>query len=326
MIQNSDRLYSILESFLGSGKLNTISGEAVFFCPNCHHRKRKLCINVKNGCYHCWTCDLRGRNIANLIIQYGNPNMLREFYEISKKFLNIVYDSDIIDNLFGDKKEIAKKVDLPPKFRPIWEESINPNRNNILRYLRMRGIKDNLIRLFNIGWSDHWKYENRVIIPSYNMDGELNYYISRTIYNDISGNTKKYLNCETPWSTIIPFELYVNWNRDLTIVEGVFDFMKHVDNNVIPLLGNNLSSMLLTRIIKSNINVYVMLDSDMRKKAIDLCTLLSSFDIKVYFSDMERSGYKDPSEIGEDEFLFVRDENLVEYNWELLLYKELEGI
>ena len=51
-------------------------------------------------------------------------------------------------------------------------------------YLKSRNISKDDIEKYNIGYCDFGKYKNMVIIPSYDKDGILNYFSSRSFDKD----------------------------------------------------------------------------------------------------------------------------------------------
>ena len=68
-------LLVLLESVLGKGQ-NTSKGNVSFFCPFCHHHKRKLEIQLETNeksenPWHCWTCppenNTKGKTISSLL-------------------------------------------------------------------------------------------------------------------------------------------------------------------------------------------------------------------------------------------------------------------
>ena len=59
--------------------------DAVYFCPKCHHAKRKLEISLTTGKYHCWVCGLSGMNLGTLLRKLNAPS---EHYEILGEFKN----------------------------------------------------------------------------------------------------------------------------------------------------------------------------------------------------------------------------------------------
>jgi hypothetical protein len=85
-----------------------------------------------------------------------------------------------------------------------------------LKYLKDRGVTKSDILKWKIGYCSSGQYENRIIVPSFRDDGYANYFVARTY----SKHWKRYLN--PPASNNIVFnELYIDWNSDLCIVEGV---------------------------------------------------------------------------------------------------------
>ena len=151
-----------------------------------------------------------------------------------------------------------------------------------LSYLRKRGINDNIIKKHNIGyvgWTSEPNMSFRIIIPSYDEFGDLNYYIAR----DYSGKNskRKYNNPEVRKTSYIFDECRIKWCEDITLVEGVFDHI--VVPNSIPLLGkvldedNAVYSALINRAMA---NVNVMLDGDAVKDAKKLYYKLEDSSLK----------------------------------------------
>jgi hypothetical protein len=61
---------------------------------------------------------------------------------------------------------------------------------------------------------------------------------------------------------IIGFELHINWNLPIILVEGAFDAIT-IKRNVIPLFGKTISKELLKKLIeKQPPNIYIILDND----------------------------------------------------------------
>ena len=130
-----------------------------------------------------------------------------------------------------------------------------------------------------------------VIIPSYDENGELNYFISRSFEKDAF---IKYRNPDCS-RDIIAFELFINWSSPLILCEGAFDALA-IKRNAIPLLGKNLQKTLLKKIITSEVEkIYIALDTDAIRQALQHCEYLMNQGKKVYLVELEG---KDPSEMG----------------------------
>ena len=84
----------------------------------------------------------------------------------------------------------------------------------------------------------------------------------------------------SPKSKYIVNENLINWDGDVTLVEGPFDHL--VVPNSIPLLGKTINSTyyLFDEIInKSNQNIIVFLDNDAYDDAIQVCKRLSRYEL-----------------------------------------------
>ena len=111
-------------------------------------------------------------------------------------------------------------------------------------YLKRRGIGGIDILRYSMGYCSSNGYANRIIIPSYDADGKLNYFIAR----DMFPNSKlKYKNPPMSKDTVC-FEMFVNWNEPIVLCEGVFDAFRQKKR--IPLLGKFPSKTLVTRLVE----------------------------------------------------------------------------
>jgi hypothetical protein len=82
---------------------------------------------------------------------------------------------------------------------------------------------------------------NRIIIPSYDLNGDLNYFIARWYPKEY--NKLKYINPKAEKQEIIFNIGKLNLDATIYLVEGVTDHI--VTPNSIPLLGKVISSDLL---------------------------------------------------------------------------------
>ena len=109
------------------------------------------------------------------------------------------------------------------------------------------------------------EFANRIIIPSYDRDNELNYFIARSWVQ-----TKlKYKNPSIPKDTIIFNENRINFDEDVYLVEGVFDSL--FVSNSIPLLGKHMSSLLFEKLYsEAKKNIIIGFDGDAFQNAKNL--------------------------------------------------------
>ena len=146
-----------------------------------------------------------------------------------------------------------------------------------------------------MGYCATGRYAKMIIIPSFDANGTLNYFTGRSFEKE---PFQKYKNPSVS-RDIIPFELFINWNIPLILCEGPFDALA-IKRNVIPLLGKNIQSKLMKKIVTSSVEkVYIALDKDAQKQALNFCEQLLNEGKEVYLVDMQD---KDPGEMGFDNF------------------------
>ena len=145
-----------------------------------------------------------------------------------------------------------------------------------LDYLLKRNIGADLINKYNIGYAISGDYRGRIIFPSYDIDGEINYYVGRS-YDTYS--RLKYKNPEVSKMEIIFNEGKINWDSNIYLVEGVFDHI--AIPNSIPMLGKVLNDKLYTKLVENaECKVIIVLDSDAEKDAINLYRRLNSTSLR----------------------------------------------
>lgn len=251
--------------------------ELMFFCPNCNHYKRKLNVNTITGYYHCWVCNFGGKGFKSLLNKIKAPS---EYYQILCK-IKAPKTKNKTDN---------KKLLLPSEFKPLYKASTEVFHKHALSYCFKRGLTVYDIVRYNIGYCTDGTFKNRVVIPSYSATGELNFYCGRDVYD----SKMKYRLCDST-KDIIGFELFTDFSKPVTLVEGVFDAFS-VKYNVIPLFGKTLSDKLKIKLIHQKPpRVNVLLDNDALKSSLDICEFLIHNGIDAHLVMLNG---KDPNELG----------------------------
>jgi len=188
-------------------------------------------------------------------------------------------------------------ISLPKEFISLVEEpkGFNPEYKNAMHYLTERGITMKQIVKYNIGYCKEGLYSRRVIIPSYNCDGQLNYFVSRSYYPD---EKMKYKN--PPISkNVICLESQIDWNEPIILCEGVFDAIT-IRRNAIPLLGKFPSKLLIEKIFMSGVSdIVISLDNDAKTEALRVSEYLRKQGINVRFMDLKD---KDAADMGYQKF------------------------
>lgn len=277
-------LVNLVNPILGEGT-RTARGNIAYYCPFCSHHKKKLEINFtenKEGAHywHCWFCNSRGRTLYSLFKKLDVP------YETLIELKSLIKNRDYIE----EKEEKNFILTLPKEFKSILNNKELPARR-AFTYLKRRGIQVEDILKYNIGYCEEGIYANRIIVPSYDESNKLNYFTCRSFEEE---PYRKYTN--PPVSRdIIPFELFINWDIPIILCEGVFDALA-IKRNVIPLLGKNIQSSLMKKIVTSRVQkIYLALDSDAQKLALNHAQYLMDQGKEVYLVELDG---KDPSEIG----------------------------
>ena len=265
------------------GRYRESGSELLFICPSCDHHKYKLSINLDKNAFKCWVCDYRGRNIRRLVRRFGTFTQLQKWDEITNRF-----DIERFSELFSEEpiEEVKEQIDFPSEFISLTSKKLPATAKFAYRYLQERGLTDDDILHWKIGYCFNGNYRNRVIIPSFDDDGDINYFVARSH----NGDSYKYKNPRAS-KDIIFNELFINWSDDLVLVEGIFDAINA--GNAVPILGSTLrsDSRLLRKIVFNDTPVYIALDPDAAGKERKIIKTLLRYDIELYKIDV--SGYED---------------------------------
>ena len=261
-----------------------------------------------------------GKSIYRLVRSYGSYDQKKKWRTLDGKVDLDHFEAKVYDFFAKAEQEAEDIMSLPVEFETLVSKSIKPSSTRARRYLKERGITDEDITYWKIGHCVSGEYENRIVVPSFNMEGRVNYFVARS-YNDA---WKKYTNPPVKKNNMIFNHLYLDFDKDLIITEGVFDAITAGKNSV-PILGSSLrrNSKLFKEIVKNDTPVYIALDQDAEKKAHQLISDLMEYGIEIYKVDI--SPYSDVSEMGRKAFLDRKKEAGLLSSENYLLYKILQS-
>ena len=289
-------LLSIVEKILGKGR-RTSGNNYSFFSPFISHYKPKLEIDLtvnNNGenPWHCWVSNAKGRSIVSLFkkVKAGKP-YLDDLNKILKtKNLYIKNKTETKEELVLPKEYI--KLYEFPKIKDI---QVKMQMKQALGYLKSRGIGRTDILRYGIGYCPNGSYSGRIIVPSYDENFNLNFFVSRSIFEE---DVLKYKNPK--WSKdVIGFDCFIDWDEPVTLVEGVFDAIT-ARYNAVPLFGKIIQPKLREKILlRKPPKVIVALDNDAYSDAIKISSSLISEGINVSIVQMKS---KDINEMGFKDF------------------------
>ena len=273
------------------------NNEYVFSCKNpfgCagKHHNPKLSVNIEKESYNCWVCGWSGKSLFG-ILKLGNKETLSRYISYKK-------GKDHVENK-EDKQ--FQDVFLPDNFHTLTSSNLDLHGRAARRYLHSRGIKERDILTYKLGFCEDGDYRFRVIIPSFDKDGELNFFVGRTFYDNAGVSYKHGIFDKD----IIFNDYMIDWDEPITIVEGPFDMMK-AGSNAIPLQGSELSesSRLFEKIVTARVPVYMALDVDARKKQIKHIKKLLSYGLEVFHIPIENYGVFDVGEMSKEQFRLAK--------------------
>lgn len=274
----SQKVITLLNAHLGQGSFHR-KGEVSYYCPSCSHYKKKLQVNLVTQRWHCWVCGMKGNGLFNLFRKTG----------ASQDLITAAKEINVGKTSIKEQETVVKQ--LPTEFRPLHINWNTPHYKNALHYVvNVRGLTPLDILRYNIGYCEEGDYSSMIIIPSYDANNQLNYFVGRSYY----GGAFKHKN--PTWSKdIIGFENQIDFGQPVTLVEGAFDAIS-TKRNAIPLFGKKIMPTLRQTIINKKVpKLYISLDQDAMESALSELEYYMNSGIDVYFVNLTG---KDPNELG----------------------------
>jgi len=304
---NSEKINIIINT-LGHHYIS--NDEVLFQCPFCSHHKKKLSVNLEKDVFKCWICNSHG-GLKYLINRFATKNDKHRWSLLTQEI-----DMSSTDEIFPTEKQIEKQVvKLPSEFVWLGHKNLLRAAKAPLKYLSDRGITPDDINLYKIGFCSSGEYRNRIIVPSFDDEGDCNFFIARTYV----GDWLKYKNPPAK-KNIIFNDLLVDWSKPVTLVEGVFDAIK--TENSIPVLGSTLSTktLLFEKIVAKQTKIYIGFDQDALYKSLKVIRSMIEYGIEV--SNIDTSNIEDLGSITKQEAkalqkqsVLMTFENLLKLQW-----------
>jgi hypothetical protein len=275
--------HSIIEKIFTDVKGIHNSEQIQVNCPRCQERegliypdgKFNLEINTAKRVFRCWKCEEPkfSGSLGKLVRLFGT----KVDYELYKSYASIFQDYS-----YSDDGDVEIQVSLPEEMISFANmNAADPEHFEAYNYLvNDRLIPRETILKYRIGFCTEGRYANRIIVPSFDEFGDVNYFVARA-YKD--GMKPPYMNPKVDKMKIIFNEGLINWDSTIYLVEGAFEFLSF-PVNIVPLLGKDISIPLFYKLKERKPNVVILLDPDAHKTAIQLFYKLQS----IYVGEEEK--------------------------------------
>lgn len=323
----------IIEKYLGNST-HQESGNSYYQCPVCNWKNPRLSVSYEENKFHCWKCGWGGKSLSGILFKLNADKQdILEFFELrgERRVLKNARNSfdDIKDsirsigaqvNRYQDLKKYIN-VKLPEGYKPLHGGKKNIATIPIRQYLSSRGISSYEIKYYDIHYNLE---ESKILIPSYDTDGRLNFYVSRTA-------SKKNKWYENPHSKIVKktdvifFEYLIDPSDVVIITEGVFDAMK-IGYNALPILGSFFNQTLISFLKNGgNKQVILAMDKDAIDSMIQKTPYFLRMGIEVYMLDYSKTDEgDDPASLSKETLRYLlQKENLIKLNEKELMKRKL---
>ena len=269
--------YNLLEDLKRKGN------ELIGYCPihdKNHYNKNSFRVNISKNIWYCFSCGAGG-NILDFVAFMENIDirqaglLIKKWFEIdSREHKKLVKEKEnskeeeIGTEIENEKKEGNEEVNRPLTFKLKKLDADHP-------YLKERGLKEETIKEFGLGYCKRGLLKGRIAIPIYNEKGELVAYAGRYPGDPPEGESKYVFPLNFKKSYVI-----FNLNRvkdndkekELILVEGFFDVFNLWQagvKNVVALMGTSLTKEqeeLIVRYLGKDGRITLIFDSDEASK------------------------------------------------------------
>lgn len=275
----------ILKQIFPDFEYRAAKKEFVTKCPEHDHHKRKLEISLDSDIFHCWVCDFKGRT-PKLIKKYGTKKQFLEYLKLVP-----VRSADVVEE--------KRSVDLPEDFTLFQNASDSFLGGRIKMFLEQNGISELTAKQNLLGVSFDSPFRNRLIIPSRDLSGQLNFFTARALFDS---TFPKFMSCEGVRRRNVIFnEIFLSQREPFVLVEGEKSYLKHFSvGNIVCLNGSIIREdySLFSFIVRSGQDVFLALDEDAKEKSLEIANLFAQFGISVYLVDVKDQ----PDKMTTDEF------------------------
>lgn len=326
---------TFIEKAFGNGKPSNQGLNLSVVCPVCksfkdlNYSKQKLVIRTDNFYCQCWVCGFKARSILKLLRKY-KPNYVQEYLdsfignaEVLKLTIEEKLDMGIVEH------DPQAPPELPEGFRLLaTTQSTSKYFHSHIEYLESRGIASEeelwYWKLGLVPWENK-EYRYRVVIPSFDAEGELNYWTARSIEKTAF---QRYKNPSSNRENIVFNELNLDWKKELLLVEGPFDLVKtkKANENATCLLGSELTSdyKLFEKIVSNKTPVVLSLDPEAQRKQYKIAERLHEFGNEVKILDLSKD-VEDIGSLSTEQFTHIYS-TAIDYNEDYILRMKINSL
>jgi hypothetical protein len=254
----------------------------------------KLEINLRDNKIGCWVCGYGGTPLK-LLKEFGTSKQRQNYM----KSMGFSYDDSGHDQI--------ARVELPREYKFLFDNLESPAAIATIDWLAKLGISKDVVYQNRIGFCDAGEYRDRILFPSFDEAGRLNYFVTRHLYQD---NAFKWLNCRSTMRDKVFNELFVDWSQPVVLLESVKGYLKHFERaeNLVCCNGTKMSPKhdLFMKIILNNTpSVYVAYDATADVEAMHAMDWFYEYGLPVHFVKFDEG--VQPDQISTEEFVSCKN-------------------
>lgn len=275
--------------------VHEMSGELRSRCPFCGSDSRHpFCVQERSGVFFCHACEEKGTGVTLVAKLLGLSYRDAARYVRGKAYWRYASDADY------EPVSPSVRATLPPEYRRLaGSESVVAGAYR--DYAHSRGLSDELIQRYDIGYAATGRYAGRLIVPVYQF-GVLCSFVARAI----GDREPKVLTPPGNQQSRCLFNLDTVLGADsIVVVEGVFDALTLPDRCVAS-FGKRLSRAQAALLLRSGAKeVTFAFDGDAAREAARFAQrCVARFACRI----VRLPDGEDPSSLGPSRFAALLEE------------------
>lgn len=333
-------ILEFIENCFGEYQVSNAGLNVSVVCPICKENKgilydkKKLVIRTTDFALHCWVCGYKSRSLYWLLFKY-KKSFLKEYTEnFQTKKIDYSFSSgssylEKIETIIAGKaaNKEKKAFVMPKNVSLVLKAPENKKHLSLYKQAKEYLLKkrklteqqiwdNNLVVCYSfLDKKEKFFLENRIIFPSMNENYEFDFYTARLFVD--SDTKSKYINSSIAKEIVFNSGFIDPLFKEITLVEGPFDYICSPYKNTIPILGSSFekSSKLFEWLFNFKPNVIrIALDKNEVKKRETIAqnlSVLRDFGTRIIISNINHPSAKDFAELQELD-LFEEKLNFVE--------------
>ena len=264
-IKGAAQIESIIGEYIG---LKRFGANYKACCPFHDENTSSFVVSPSKGIYKCFGCG-KGGDAVHFVQEFEKVSFPQALKIVAKKYNIDVPERELSPEELASAKRRENSLAMLDKNNRTFREALTRH-SPAMDYLTGRGIKQETIDKWGLGWASGGFFAGRVTYPIHNMNGDICGFTGRALSDQVQPKYKNSPEDELFKKSDLLFGLYhakmkINKANKCYIVEGQHDVLQMwqigFENTVAP-SGTALTVQQIRLIKRFTKNIVLLLDAD----------------------------------------------------------------